>query len=996
MRNTTSTYQQNAWHLVLLLAVCCLLTNCREKHKPPIPKMVDFNFDVKPILVQKCYLCHGPDSGSRKAGLRLDTFEGATASLKEGGHAIVPGHPRNSKLIYRINSNDPEQVMPPPETKTELTAREIEVLTRWIEQGAEWKQHWSFIPPQLPDMAALEKEQNEIDFFINDKIKMARLQPSSTANKQTLIRRVSYLLTGLPPSTEAISIYFGDTSPDAYENMVDRYLNSSRFGEKWARNWMDVVRYAETKGHEFDYIITGAWHYRDYLIRAFNNDVPYDQLIKEHLAGDLMKTPRRNPQSGINESQIGTMFYVMTEGTHSPVDVRQDEADRIDNMIDVTSKAFQGLTVSCARCHDHKFDPIPAADYYGVYGIMEGTRFTPVPANITWQQEKNLAEARNIDAYIRQAFATEWKKQAVEVGNKSGVSINQQTHSQEYVVLGDFRGNDLSGWQSNGLAFGERTTLGNPVFNQKQELVQLAKGKASSRSLATGIFGALRSPNFTIDKKFIGVRATGKQSTVRIIIDNLQLISFPIYGEMMQRADKGMVQDLVFDVSLWKGHKAYIEIMPGVFDTHVYRLPKDAYIDVEYVIAYENDWTEPPVPAVISNASLSSLFDNWTAFNFSYRQAEQMEALLKLNRLKKQIPQVTELLSKRAELLNGIYDSLYYNGVTEGEGINSPVFIRGSHKQTTPPVPRKFLSSLPDGNKEITSKGSGREELAEAMISEQNPLTARVMVNRIWYNLFGRGLVETVDNFGLQGKLPTHPELLDYLAIRFQQENWSVKKLIKLVVMSETFQRSTNVYDQAKEKDPDNLLLASFPVLRLKAEDLRDGLLAASGRLDTTMYGPPVPVHITDFMQGRGRPKDSGPLDGNGRRSIYQEVRRNFLDPMMLTFDRPVPFTTFGKRNTTNVPAQSLILMNDPFVILQAEVMALNAMKLNEEERFNWIYLRAFSREPKPEELVAAKSFLLHLARLHDVKEADIAASLKVWKDYCHTIFNTKEFIYLI
>lgn len=216
------------------------------------------------------------------------------------------------------------------------------------------------------------------------------------------------------------------------------------------------------------------------------------------------------------------------------------------------------------------------------------------------------------------------------------------------------------------------------------------------------------------------------------------------------------------------------------------------------------------------------------------------------------------------------------------------------------------------------------------------------------------------------------------------------------MVMSETFQRSIHVSDLAREKDPDNLLLSSFPIMRIKAEDLRDGILAASGRLDTMMYGPPVPVHITDFMQGRGRPKDSGPLDGFGRRTIYQEVRRNFLDPMMLTFDRPLPFTTFGKRNSTNVPAQSLFLMNDPFVIQQAELMALNGMKFNEAERLNWIYLSAFSRTPNTEELEAAKSFIVHLAQLHQVKEADIATSLKVWKDYCHAIFNTKEFIYLI
>jgi len=984
------------------MASLCLM-DCREKHTPPLPDMVDYNFDIKPILVQKCYLCHGPDSGSRKGGLRLDTFEGATAALKEGGQAITPGHPTRSKLVERINNKDPELMMPPPDTKQILTEREIAVLTKWIKQGADWKPHWSFIPPAAPDLQGLKKGENEIDFLIEKKIKQSGLEGAQEANKNSLIRRVSYLLTGLPPNREAIDKYLADNSTDSYENMLDRYLNSPRYGEKWARNWMDVVRYAETKGHEFDYAITGAWRYRDYLIRAFNADVPYDQFVKEQLAGDLLPVPRRHPTTGINESQIGTVFYTMAEGSHSPVDVRKDEADRIDNMIDVTTKTFLALTVSCARCHDHKFDPISAADYYSLYGVMESSRFSPVAASVTLSEEKNIEEVRNIDSYLRNTVADQWEKNASDVITKKNVSTTNSkqvdnSNPVEYTLLGDFRGNDLNGWKSDGLAFGQKTILGNPVFNKQDELIRLASGKASSRSVGTGIFGALRSPDFIIDKKFIGVRAAGKKATIRIIIDNFQLISYPIYEGIEKRVDNEAGQNFIFDVSLWKGHKAYIEIIPGQFNAHVYSQAKDSYVEVDYAIAYNEKWIDP-VRDKQDSYTLEKSVEHWKTFNATPQQIDRLNELLKTQALQKKIPDVSESLTRRQQLADGVYDSTFYNGICDGFGRNSPVFVRGSHKELTRPVPRRFLSALPSNDTVFHSAGSGRMELADAIANPQNPLMARVMVNRIWYQIFGRGIVETVDNFGLQGKLPSHPELLDYLAIKFQKEGWSVKKMIKYIAMSSTFRRSTTAAEGVEKSDPDNILLSYFPVLRLEAEDIRDGLLAVSGRLDTAIFGPPVPVHITEFMQGRGRPKESGPLDGDGRRSIYQEVRRNFLEPLMLAFDRPVPFSTFGKRNTTNVPSQSLILMNDPFVIQQAELMAKNLFDQNMsgvDDRFKWIYLRAFAREPSPGELEKAKSFIENLAKLHAVKDHDVLMSLNVWKDYCHTIFNSKEFIYLI
>lgn len=363
-------------------------------------------------------------------------------------------------------------------------------------------------------------------------------------------------------------------------------------------------------------------------------------------------------------------------------------------------------------------------------------------------------------------------------------------------------------------------------------------------------------------------------------------------------------------------------------------------------------------------------------------------------------PQANKLLDKNRQLAQNLGDSSFFAGINDGFGIDSPIFTRGNHNDLSEDaIPRAFLSALSPDSAAFLSPGSGRMELVEAILDPHNPLTARVMVNRIWHHLFGRGIVATVDNFGLQGKLPTHPQLLDYLAIKFQNDGWSIKKMIKLIVMSNTFRRSVNAEKPSQKIDPGNLWLSHFPIRRLESEAIRDGLLAVAGNLDRSMYGPPVPVHLTPFMEGRGRPQNSGPLDGDGRRSIYLEVRRNFLQPMMLTFDRPIPFSTFGKRNVTNVPAQSLILMNDPFVISQAGTMAkelISHKNMGLDERLRWIYMRALSRKPTGEELEKAKSFIYTLGQAYDVKEAEISGNHDIWKDYCHTIFNLKEFIYLI
>lgn len=975
---------------IVLLAISFTFFSCGDSQRfsEPLPKTVDFNFHVRPILVQNCYLCHGPDPSSRKAELRLDTYEGAMGELKDGGYAIVPGRPSKSKLIYRINHKEEDQKMPPPETNHELTEREKALLEKWIDQGAEWKKHWAFIPPVDSN---IKSENNIIDALVDKRLLEKDLVKVSEANKNSLIRRVSYLLTGRPPSTKEIQEFLTDDSEDAYEKLVDQYLNSSTFGERWARHWMDLVRYAETKGHEFDYAITGAWKYRDYLISAFNDDVPYDQLVKEHLAGDLLKTPRYHKETGISESQLGTVFYTMGEGTHSPVDIKQDEADRIDNIIDVTTKTFQGLTVSCAKCHDHKFDPILTKDYYGLYGVMESTRFSPIAAEYSLEKIQTVKEIEDIEKYMQRIIVNKWAEKSafLEVEKTHVPPPDTVSNSLDYILLGDFRNTDLDGWVANGIAFGKKSTLGKPSLNKSGKLGGLEDGKASSKLYSTGVFGILRSKDIILDRDFIGVRAHGNESTIRIIIDNFQLIQNPIYGNLSKNINKPKWDNYIFDVSPWKGHKAYIEIVPGSYISHNYQLPKDAFIEAQYVIAFNGVW-----PKKVQHRKTNS---NQKSKNTALR-IKRINTLIKNGKLTSYYPELKSSIDSIQFLSKKLKDSTFFYGVVDGSGVNSPIFNRGNYQEPSEDsIPRSFLSALPFGDQAFRSDGSGRLELANAIINTKNPLTSRVMVNRIWHHLFGRGIVETVDNFGLQGKLPSHPELLDHLAVKFQKEGWSVKKIIRYIITTETFKRTTQRDDLLTDQDPDNIYLASFPIRRLEAEAIRDGMLAVSESLDSTRFGSPVATYLTDFMQGRGRPNKSGPLDGAGRRSIYLEVRRNFLEPMMTTFDRPIPFSTFGKRDVSNVPSQSLIIMNDPFVAQQAEIMAKNLLSqqdLSFDKKIEWIYMRAFSRLPNDRELVKAKEFIKMLKQMKSESELD--NEVLVWKEFCHSIFNLKEFIFLI
>ncbi len=1005
---------------ILFMAIIAMSFWPGQSSDLDLPKKVDFNYHIRPILSQNCYVCHGNDPGSREAGLRLDNLQGATAKLKHGGSAIVPGNLKKSLLVERITSNDPDFRMPAPEAKKTLTAKEIALLKRWIKQGAKWKPHWAFVKPRMPKLPSSIKKASAsdvIDYLINQKLKNNKLKSSGSATNNALIRRVSYLLTGLPPKPEEVKEYLADNSNDAYENMIDHFIASPAYGERWARHWMDLVRYAESMGHESDPSISSSWQYRDYLIRAFNQDVPYDLFVKEHLAGDMLENPRSNPDKEFNESIIGTGYMFLGDGKDAPVDIKAEEADKIDNMIDVTSKTFQALTVACARCHDHKFDAIPTADYYSMYGMIESSRLVPKPARKPIDQpvmvERLKVLKRTIKDHLGNRLAEELEpkissEQASKIEEFLENKLNPDVAAEDMStrILADFRQGDWKGWYTDGIAFGDQPAKGEiSIDDESGEINELLNRFASSRVYSTGLQGVLHSPKFVIEHDSIAVRARGLNGTIRIIIDNFQIIQGPLWDKLEANVNDPDWKTYILGVGLAKGHKAYLEFLPGKFTSHVYVIQPKDYIDVKYAVAFSGDHPIRNTPLIdiipnLSGVDRQDALQSWLNGKASPVQADVVNSMLGNLQWYSHKASLSKTLAEYSKLAGELYDPTHFIGLTEGDAIFSSVFERGSvNSQSKEKIPHRFFTAIEAGPEHFPQEGSGRLAWAESVVDLDNPLTARVMVNRIWHHLFGRGIVETVDNFGLQGRLPTHPDLLDYLAIRFMEDNWSIKGMIKQILLSETFCRSTIATEESQLKDPDNYYLHHFPVRRLEVEAIRDGILAVSGCLDPQMYGEGVPVHLGPFMTGRGIPQISGPVDSYGRRSIYMTVRRNFIPPMMLTFDMPIPFSTFGKRNTTNVPAQSLVLLNDPFVHEQAYYWAealLKFKKRNMIGRINEIYLRAFSREARPQEIEKALLFLENQAKEYGSSLEELKDDVDLWKDYCHSVINLKEFIHLL
>ena len=512
--------------------------------------------------------------------------------------------------------------------------------------------------------------------------------------------------------------------------------------------------------------------------------------------------------------------------------------------------------------------------------------------------------------------------------------------------------------------------------------------------------GAVRSPTFIVERDFISVEAMGRGAQLRVILNNFQLIRNPLYGQLdFRQLNANRPAWRRFDMSRWKGQRAYVEILHNAGEAH--------FVNVGRVVAHDGGW-QPPASRFDGDAA--EALSAWAEGRVGAAELGVLNALLEsgfLGRSAGESGEAYALLERQIPLAPGAASSyglrsrLQAPGMADGNGLNGRVHVRGRYDLLGEPVERRFLEAL--SRMELPAQNgapsrSGRLEWAHAVANPDNPLTARSMTNRVWSLLFGRGIVATVDNFGLLGERPTHPELLDYLASRFVEDGWSVKKLIRRIVLSSAYRMSSVRSARAVEIDPENRLLQSMRVRRLEGEAARGAILAASGRLDRTLYGKSVPVYLNRFMNGMGRPPGgSGPVDGNGRRSLYIAVRRNFLPSMLVAFDYPTPFSTFGRRNVTNVPAQSLTLMNDPFVLGQAAHWGNEALKrtLGAEARVVWMYERAFARPPSGAELEAALAFLRGQAAARGAEADAPFEDARVWADLAHALFNSKEFIYV-
>ncbi len=1037
-----------------------------------------FETKIRPVLETSCKSCHGPKVA--ESDLRLDS----AAALKAGGAvfgpAVVPGKPDESPLLKAIEYKDDDLKMPPKPGP--LAAGVVADFRRWIERGAIWPADatagdavkrfdiatrkaqlpWLWkgpSKPAVPGVKQAEWPRGEIDRFLLAGMEAAGIGPAGDIGDVAWLRRASFVLTGLPPTVAEIDAFLADTAADKSARAVDRLMASPAYGERWARHWMDLVRYAESRGHEGDYTIANAWRYRDYLIRAFNADVPYDQFVREHLAGDLLDQPRLDPKTGANESVLATGWPFLGEEVHSPVDIRQDETDRIDNKIDVLGKTFLGLTIACARCHDHKFDAISQKDYYALSGFFQSSTYRQTPyATMSADREigRKLETARTArNQAIRAALASAEAPKAAEIetalkagaGSDPGRSFEAFSKqlagieesakkppgegSKVVRTILDFQAGEPGGWNVDGPAFGTGPlppgTILPPGENGKGLKVVARAGafvdrhfakprhdpasEAEAGSLGNWLRGSGtgRTRKFTVETGHVQFLVSGHMRVFASVASHF-MVTGPLHGRVVRevKVDGDTPQWVHQDLTEYVGQRVFIEITP------VADAPGALFAIVE------TDGPRPPamagdsgiVPGVepgetpndrLARAIARAIEACGKSGPIAPGDARLIDAVLQAPAV---LPGFAERLAAIVQAWAGEEKAIAAGiapqaplapALADLNGVDEHVLLRGSWRRQGPMAHR----GLPEAFAEpisLSESSSGRRELAERLTRPDQPLVARVWVNRLWQHVFGAGIVPTVDNFGVLGFRPTHPELLDYLAVTFVADDaWSTRAMLKRMLLSRAFGLTSHASDAATETaDPQNVLLHRGNLRRLEAEAIRDAMLAVSGRLDRSMYGPSVPVHLTEFIVGRGRPDKSGPLDGAGRRSVYTAVRRNFLPTLMSAFDMPPPFSTVGRRNVTNVPAQALALANDPFVTGQARFWADRELKEHpgdaDAARIERMFRTALARMPDQAEKAA---LIDALGAFRESRKGGDAAQAEAWADLAHTLFCVNEFRYI-
>ncbi|REJ89137.1 MAG: DUF1553 domain-containing protein [Planctomycetota bacterium] len=1088
-----------------VLGLICLCANSTVFAEEPDAAAIDFfESKIRPVLVEHCYECHSGDSKQLRGGLRVDTRN----LIREGGDsgpAVVPDDPGGSLLLEAMKYESFEM---PPDGK--LSAEVIADFEKWISMGAPdprdgeaaapaekgvdieaGREFWSFRPfeEQIPPTSRFESWcLSEIDRFIAAGWESEGLTPSPDAERRTLIRRASFHLTGLPPSPEEIDRFVNDPAPDAYEQLIDRLLHSPHFGERWGRHWLDIARYADTTGGGRSLMYGQAWRYRDYVIESFNRDKPYDRFIMEQLAGDLL--PYNDYRRG-QEQLVATGFLVLGPSNYENQDKEQLRMDVVDEQIDTMGRAFLGMTIGCARCHDHKFDPIPTSDYYALAGIFRSTH-TLIHDNVsTWVKQPLPVDPETraiLDAHTAEVAAL-----TAEIAQRRS-ELQSRRAQLPIVTLDDTEADFTGNWSSSGgvkefvgegyryasggsavasYAFnlkypgqyevrvsysphGNRSTNARIVVehldgqsehrvNQQEpppiEQLYLALGRYEFSSTArvsilteetegTVIADAVQLvPLFRVDSESTGARIVADPEDLSGVVvddtaaelvgewkDSTYLKSYVGAGYIHdERMGQGAKQ-VVFRTDLPASGEYDVRLSYNHADSRASRVPvKIAYPGGEETV-FVNQREEPNVDGLFSSVgrfqfnndqtavvtvsnegvddgyvivdavqfvptTKAAVADGDTRVGESSAKSETADAMALLER----ITALETELSSMDEQLKALKENappqppMVLSVQEEADTGDYFVCIRGNVKNLGEPAPRGVLTVATQGDSpEIPDGVSGRLELARWIASPENPLTARVMVNRIWHHLFGAGIVRTVDNFGLPGERPSHPELLDHLAARFVEQGWSVKAMIREIMLSRTYRLSGAFNETQRAADPENRLLSHQNRRRLDAEEIYDSLLSLSGRLDLTAGGDSVRPGTTS---------EYGYEFDVGRRGVYQPVLRNQLHELFEAFDFPDPNLSQGRRATSTLSTQALFFMNSPLVVSQSEAAAHRVLHDAEtdEERIDLLYRRALGRPPTGDEVEIALDFL---------SETDSGDLQQAWVSLCQAVIGTIEFRY--
>ena len=1027
---------------IVAIAVCCAVL-AQEKKQPP----VDFNRDISPILSDTCFACHGPDDSQRKAGLRFDTKEGAFA--KAG--VIIPGDSSNSRLIKRITATQPEMRMPPQGSDRSLTPNQIDILRRWVDEGAKWETHWAYLPPkrvESPRVANTGWPRNPIDNFILERLEREGLKPSPPADKATLLRRVSLDLTGLPPTTAEIDSFLRDTAPDAYEKQVDRLLSSSHYGERMAMQWLDLARYADTHGYHID-SHRDMWRWRDWVIGAFNRNLPFDQFTMEQLAGDLLPNATTDQQiaSGFNRNHM-----INFEGGAIP---EEYQVEYVVDRVETTSNVWMATTLGCARCHSHKYDPITQKEFYqffaffntiseegldGRTGNAKPVLALPTSEQKTKSDQLSSAIKDNEAALAEKEVASlqeQWEKGFAAKSAKSllsGITAHYELDGSLSDVSGRYQqGRTVSGDPTFGagqvgksIGFDGDTHIslgrvGNFAENDRFTIAFWMRGNGNTPIAALQKIdnpSTRRGYEFLLDDhELVGIQRRAARLTIRLTSH------WPDNGIQIKTTERLTLGDWYHITLTYDGSgkaaalRLYINGTPAKTQIAQDSLSGTIVTDAELQIGNKNlggpfrgsiddlrlyqrtldsDEIEElavryPIQTVLSGVSGKRTKEDDARVRDYFLTYEAPAAF------RDAYSNLKELRRQKESLEKAIPTVMIMSEMEKPR--DTFILGRGDYRNRTekvsPGIP-SVLSPFPQ-NAPVNRLG-----LAKWLVSPTHPLTARVTVNRYWQMYFGTGIVKTSENFGMQGEPPFHPELLDWLATEFIRTGWNVKAMQRLIVTSATYQQSSRVNADLLTKDPENRFLARGPRMRLPAETVRDNALAVSGLLNNDIGGPSVfpyqPNGLWDELAfGDGFSAQSfTPSTGKDlyRRSMYTFWKRTVPPPQLVTFDAPDREKCTARRAVTNTPLQALVLMNDPTYIEAARLLAQRTMiegGKDVQSRISFAFRLATSRLPNAKERqILHVLFNQQMSRYRGDKKA-ATDLLAVGESKCDASLNPSE-----